>query len=506
MSDSHRKSILAAKYTANLPQFAYTAQQVKDNEANSAHCVGFNLSQLMIHAAQALFDLFDHELVNAEHILVLAGKGNNAGDAYLLADLLHGTGRSVTIVSVFPPHLLAGNALMAYQKADSAGVTILSDLPKKAEFDVIVDGVFGIGFAGQLSNSLKQVFAYCNNSNALRLSIDVPSGIDATNGNVADGAFLADITLTFIALKQGMLTGSAKQFCGKLLFASLGVAEAFSKIVTPGVSYLSHTAFMKKRIQRADDCYKNQCGHVLLIGGNKSMGGAIRLASEACLRAGAGLVSVLTHSENVAIVQQGRYELMVHGIENVKENLDCIDSLFTKADVLVIGPGLGQDDWAKALFDSSFNFDGVVICDADALNWLAISSQRYKQVIMTPHMGEARRLLSQSHIEGLSRFEIIAQLQRDYGNTVVLKGPGSLVNQQTRMNINRSGSSAMASAGMGDVLSGIIGSLIAQGMEKFAATSLAVYIHGLAAENAALEGEKGLLAGDLFKHIRNLLG
>ncbi|KAF7772261.1 ADP-dependent NAD(P)H-hydrate dehydratase [Pseudoalteromonas citrea] len=498
---------MAAKYTANLPQFAYTAQQVRDNEASSAHLVGLNLSQLMACAADALFDLFDHELVNAEHILILAGKGNNAGDAYLLAELLHKEGRKVTIVGVYSPSLLADDALRAYQKVDAAGLSVLSEVPNKCSFDVIVDGVFGSGFSGRLSEPLKRLFVYCNKHSALRLSIDVPSGIDASTGVVADGAFLADITLTFIALKQGILTGRAKQFCGKLLFASLGVSEAFSKEVNSEVSHWSYSAFMALRIHRANDCYKNQCGHVLLIGGNKGMAGAIRLASEASLRSGAGLVSVLTHTDNVAIVQQGRYELMVHGIEAVEGNQGYIDSLFAKADVLVIGPGLGQDNWAKALFNRSYNFDGAVICDADALNLQASSSLRYRQAVMTPHIGEARRLLAQSNIESMSnRFEVAAQLQRYYEYAVVLKGPGSLVCHQSRVNINRSGSAAMASAGMGDVLSGIIASLIAQGMEKFAATSLAVYIHGLAAENAAIEGEKGLLAGDLFKHIRDLLG
>ncbi|TMO63740.1 NAD(P)H-hydrate dehydratase [Pseudoalteromonas aurantia] len=498
---------MAVKYTANLPQFAYTAQQVRDNEASAAQLAGLNLSQLMICAADALFDLFDHELVNAEHILILAGKGNNAGDAYLLAELLHRAGRKVTIVAVFSPSLLADDALRAYQRVYAAGLNVLSELPKQHSFDVIVEGVFGIGFSGELSGSLKNIFAYCNKNTALRLSIDVPSGIEASTGSVADGAFLADITLTFIALKQGMLTGSAKHVCGKLLFAPLGVAEAFSKIVNSAVSYVSHSAFMAMRLRRAHDCYKNQCGHVLLVGGNKGMAGAIRLASEACLRSGAGLVSVLTHTDNVAMVQQGRYELMVHGVETVESSCKYIGALFAKADVLVIGPGLGQDSWAKALFDKSFNFDGIVVCDADALNLLALSSLRYKQAVMTPHMGEARRLLTKSNTVDMSnRFDVAAHLQRDYDTTVVVKGPGSLVCQQTRMNINRSGSSAMASAGMGDVLSGIIASLIAQGMEKFAATSLAVYIHGLAAERAAVEGEKGLLAGDLFNHIRDLLG
>ncbi|MBQ4861213.1 NAD(P)H-hydrate dehydratase [Pseudoalteromonas sp. MMG013] len=498
---------MEAKYHGNLPQFAYTAQQVKDNEGQAASEIGISLSHLMERAADAVFSLFDHELLNAERILILAGKGNNAGDAYLLARLLHMTGRVVSVMSLFSPQLLTGDAQSAYEKAVSAKVPFIANFAERGSYDVIVDGVFGTGYSGELSASIKTIFDYCNCSSAMRLSIDVPSGIDASSGVVAEGAFEATITMTFIALKQGMLTGRAKHFCGKLLFAPLGIAEIFSARVKAAVHYSAQQTFMAQRLNRDPDCYKNQCGHVLLIGGNKGMGGAIRLASEACLRAGAGLVSVLTHADNVALVQQGRYELMVHGVRSLNSEQEAIDNLFIKADVLVIGPGLGQDAWAQTLFKRCFEFERTIVCDADGLNLLANTQQRFSDSVITPHIGEAKRLIgNDSDIELSDRFMTTSFLAHAYHSTVVLKGPGSIVYHCDRMNINRSGSSAMASAGMGDVLSGIIAGLLAQGMEKFAATSLAVYIHGLAAEKAATDGEKGLLASDLFEHIRRLLG
>ncbi|WP_234401232.1 NAD(P)H-hydrate dehydratase [Pseudoalteromonas sp. T1lg23B] len=495
--------ILEAKYSTNLPQVAYSAQQVKQYEGDAASRSGTNLSQLMLRAGQALFSLFDHELVTAQRVLLLAGKGNNAGDAYVLAKLLHQSGREVCVYAVFSPQQLLGDARQAYLAAEQSGVKIVIEQPQLQHFCVIVDGVFGTGFKGQLPPALISLFGDCKNSQAKCISIDIPSGVNGTSSVVSKGAFVADMTMTFIALKQGMLTGSAKAVCGQLLFASLDVAEAFNQIVHPSATFHASNTLLGQLGQRAVDSYKNSCGHVLVIGGNKGMAGAVRLAAEAALRSGAGLVSVATHPDSVISVLQGRYELMVHGINEADE----LAVLFKKADVVVIGPGLGQNDWAKALFEKSLSFGGAVVVDADALNLLANSTERYCHSILTPHHGEARRLLVENDvIDPQSRFELASWLATNYNATVVLKGPGSLVANAKRININRSGSSAMASAGMGDVLSGIIGALVGQGMESFAASTLAVYIHGLAAQIAAKDGERGLLASDLFVHIRRLLG
>ncbi|CAM4038996.1 bifunctional ADP-dependent NAD(P)H-hydrate dehydratase/NAD(P)H-hydrate epimerase [Pseudoalteromonas byunsanensis] len=495
--------ILEAKYSTNLPQVAYSAQQVKQYEGEAALMSGTNLSQLMLCAGQALFSLFDHELVTAQRVLLLAGKGNNAGDAYVLAKLLHQAGREVCIYAVCSPEQLLGDARQAYLAASQCGVNVVAEQPELAHFCVIVDGVFGTGFKGQLSPQLITLFNDCKNTHAKRVSIDIPSGVNGTSSVVSKGAFVADITMTFIALKQGMLTGPAKAACGQLLYASLDVAEAFNQIVHPSVTFLASSALFNQLERRAVDSYKNSCGHVLVIGGNKGMAGAVRLAAEAALRSGAGLVSVATHPDNVTSVIQGRYELMVHGINKADE----LAALIKKADVVVIGPGLSQNDWAQVMFEQSFSFKGPIVVDADALNLLAKSDKRYSHCVLTPHHGEAKRLLAKNQdIDPHSRFELASWLVSNYNATVVLKGPGSLVADKKCVNINRSGSSAMASAGMGDVLSGIIGALIGQGMEPFAASTLAVYIHGLAAQIAAKEGERGLLASDLFVHIRRLLG
>lgn len=492
---------MEAKYTANLPQHAYLAQQVQAYEAQAAEKKGLSLWQLMQRAGEALFSLFEVEFVEGNRILILAGKGNNAGDAFLLAAHLQQTGRQVVVYSVFPTNLLQGDALKAYQHAKSCDIEFSAGWPQQHEFDVIVDGIFGTGFKGELSAPLMAIFKQCEKSTALKVSIDVPSGVNANTSEVAEGAFKADTTLTFIALKQGLLTGKALAQCGRLYLAELGVAEAFSELVKPTASYPNQQTQLALKPIRAIDSYKNQCGHVLLIGGGKGMAGAIRLAAEACLRAGAGLVSVATHPDNVAMVLQGRYELMVHGVENEGD----LTALIGKVDVLVIGPGLGQSDWAKMMFAAVDMFSGPMVIDADGLNLLSEQPKRLQNCVLTPHIGEARRLLAEQ-TNMAARFDVARLLHEKYAATAVLKGPGSLIFEDGCLTINRSGTPAMASAGMGDVLSGMIAALIAQGLTPFNAAQLGVYIHGLAAQIAAKEGEKGLLASDLFVYIRRLLG
>jgi NAD(P)H-hydrate epimerase len=201
------------------------------------------------------------------------------------------------------------------------------------------------------------------------------------------------------------------------------------------------------------------------------------------------------------MVLQGRYELMVHGIENEQD----LKALIAKADVLVIGPGLGQSTWAKMLFATASMFTGPKVIDADGLNILSERPMQLSNSVLTPHIGEARRLLGESS-NLAARFDTVKSLHEKYTASIVLKGPGSLIFCDDCLTINRSGTPAMASAGMGDVLSGMIAALIAQGMTPFKAAQLGVYLHGLAAQMAAKDGEKGLLASDLFVYIRRLLG
>ncbi|TMP37476.1 NAD(P)H-hydrate dehydratase [Pseudoalteromonas rubra] len=498
-------SISQAKYLTNLPQVAYTAQAVQVNEGEAARLAGTTLSALMQRAAGALFE-YVSSLSLSGPVLILTGKGNNGGDGYVLAHLCHQAGIAVEVLALFDPEQLQGDARAAYRQYQGGGGKVsrhCADWQASAPA-LIVDAVFGSGFRGQLPEHVAAVFRQLVQCASHRLAVDIPSGVNGSTSEVARDAFVADVTITFIALKQGLLTGSARHHSGTVYLAELGVGGEFAQLVSPSSHYFSAEALLAKRPVRPADTYKNRCGHVLLIGGGPGMAGAIRLAAEACLRAGAGLVSVATHPDNQAMVLQGRYELMVHGVANA----DALQPLLEKADTIVIGPGLGQSPWARALFDAVRQCTKSVVVDADGLNLLAGQPRQWQNAILTPHWGEAKRLSAAIATlpERSSRFEMCDALAQYFQACVVLKGPGTLVQQAQCLNINRSGCAAMASAGMGDVLSGIIAALLAQGLSKFDAAMLAVYIHGLAAEKAAHDGAHGLLASDLFVHIRGIIG
>lgn len=507
---------MAVLYTTNLPQIAYSAQQVQSNESIIAKRMGIDMYQLMQLAGQSVFSLIWDCYSFANNILVLTGKGNNGGDGYIVAKLAIENDLSVKVFSICDSNELKGDSLKAYKGFINVG----GKLEEKLDFsscDLIIDALLGIGFSGELSDVIKNISQQVNQAGKPVISIDMPSGVDATTGAISKDAIYADNTVSFIGLKQGSLTGKAKDYVGELYFAGLGIDTVFAKAVPSIINHLSEGAILNNKITRKKSTYKNQQGHVLLIGGDRGMAGAIRLAGEACLRSGAGLVSIATHIDNVISILQGCYELMVHGVQDEIH----LNSLIEKATVIVIGPGMGQSHWSNMLFKAISRYqDKIKIIDADALNLLVKSNIQLPNCVLTPHSGEAARLLQCTNYEIESnRFESVNKIAKKYSATVVLKGPGTLVCQDEIININKSGTPSMASAGMGDVLSGIIGALIAQKVKKrnfeklvmdkqtiFDMTCLSVFIHGKAAQYAEKDGVNGLLASDLFPYIRHLVG
>lgn len=487
--------------TQNLPQFAYTAQQVKSNEALIAQSMGIEMYTLMKSAAESVFSLLQSKYADCKRVQILAGGGNNGGDGYWVANFAHLAGFTVSVYAIKPVQGLTGDAKRAYQDYIAVGGQVVDKLDTSAE--LYIDAILGIGFTPPLKHDLATFIDTINQQNKPIIAVDLPSGVDATSGELAESCIKASDTITFIALKQGLLTGSAQTVIGQLYFAGLNLAEPFMQMVTPNTKRITGEANSLTLPPREKDSYKQKLGHVVLIGGEQSMPGAIRIAAEACLRAGAGLVTVATHPDNRGIVIQNRYELMVHGIEKPTQ----LEALLEKADVCVIGPGLGQTSWSEMLWQGLKQIQCPVVLDADGLNWMSRELIPFNQLVITPHAGEAARLLncSASQIE-LNRFLSVSKLAQLYHCCAVLKGPGTLVCEGTEIKINSSGNESMASAGMGDCLSGIIAAFIAQGMSIFEASQYGVYIHGKAAENACVNGMRGLLVSDLYCEIRALVG
>lgn len=492
------------KVQCSLPHSLYRAQQIKEFEGLAAEQVGSSLDGLMKRAGQACYQAFVRHFPDAKRVLVLTGQGNNGGDGYVFAAIAKDAGLNVQLCQLGDASTLTGEAAQA-RNAWRIELGIIDTL-EHADFehcDVIVDALLGTGLRGPLRAEYQRLIHKINQASSPVLSIDIPSGLHADTGSFIDVAVHADITVTLVALKQGLFTGCASEYCGEIYFSGLGVEDEFSALCHNSVKRICYQDMSDHLKPRARNSHKGLFGKSLVIGGNVGMPGAARLASEAALRSGSGLVKVLTATENVLPILSGRPELMGQASEMGNLHLQAIDDWAT---VIAIGPGLGQDSWAQALLDHTLSTDLPLVVDADALNLLVSKPAWRDNWILTPHPGEAATLLGCSIAEvEQDRFSAARNLQRNFGGVVVLKGAGTLICDDKKVYVVNVGNPGMASGGMGDVLSGMIVGLLAQGLDLLQAAILGVSIHGLAADKAAQHGERGLLASDLFPHIRKLV-
>ncbi len=303
-------------------------------------------------------------------------------------------------------------------------------------------------------------------------------------------------------MKQGLITAEGPSHCGELSFSDLAVPADIYTAVPVSARRLDLGMLRSFLPLRERSTHKGQCGHVLVIGGDYGYAGAVRMASEAALRTGAGLVSAASRPEHALNMALARPELMTCALNTAED----LNGLLAKASVVVIGPGLGKSDWASSLLAKTLQTNLALIVDADALNLLAMEPACSNQWILTPHPGEAARLLGCSSAEvQADRFAAIRALQSRYGGICVLKGSGSLIiDTEQSISICSAGNPGMASGGMGDVLSGVIAGLKAQGLDLADAARVGVCLHAAAADKAAKSGERGMLAGDLMPELRAL--
>ncbi len=483
----------------------YRAAQVRelDRRAISDHKIpGYTL---MTRAATAALRKLRGHWPKAQRIRVICGAGNNAGDGYVLARLAKVVGLDVCVGYLCDPVRLQGDAQTAYAEAQAAGVVISPfDVRLCADADVLVDALLGTGLERPVADAWAAAIKAMNAAAAPILALDLPSGLHADSGAVLGCAVHADLTITFIALKMGLFTGQGPDQAGQVILAPLDIPQVVFAGLDP-VAILIDTAWLRSVLPgaRVRTAHKGEFGHVLVIGGQPGMSGAARLAAEAALRCGAGLVSVATHPEHAAVLNIGRPELMCHAVTAASE----LAPLIARASVIVVGPGLGQSSWAQPLFAALSACDLPMIVDADALNMLAQAPQRRDNWILTPHPGEAARLLgvSTSAIQA-DRLAAVTELQARYGGIAVLKGAGTLITDGVKLRLSSAGNPGMASGGMGDVLSGVIAALCAQGLSLVEAAAAGVILHGLAGDSAAAAGgERGLLASDLLPELRQLM-
>lgn len=502
-----------------LPNTLYTAGQVRelDRIAIEEHQLSGLL--LMKRAAQACVDALFHHWRGTTRVAVFCGSGNNAGDGYFIAAFLAEKNVQVTIVQLGNPEKLSPDARQGYEMCCHRDIEFIDD-PRQAklnEVEVIVDALLGTGTSGEIRPQFAEAVDMINHHPSRVLSVDIPSGISADTGQVLGVAVRADVTVSFIGMKRGLMTLDGPDYVGEMRYDSLGVPEDIFTKVGKAVVRLNYATLFSDFPERRGNSHKNSFGNLLLIGGDEGMSGAILMSAAAAMRAGAGVVTIATHPAHAAYLGTMHPELMVRGVKDAA----ALDTLIDKASCMVIGPGLGRSEWSEQLFGRAIQADLPMVIDADGLIWLSRLS-RVPRVnnhwVLTPHPGEATHLLrgavensdtyESSNLPNVQfdRFSSVMEIQQIYGGNILLKGQGTLICNSNDVFLCPYGNPGMSTAGMGDVLSGVIGGLVAQGCSLSQATTLGAVVHSKAADACATRlGPRGLMATDLYPEIRRLV-
>ena len=487
----------------NFPLPLFTSDQVRAMDARATQSLGLSGYELMGRAGAAAWAVLRKHWPHAERIAVVCGPGNNGGDGYVLARIAKAAGCQVQVIVEPDGRPRSEGGKRAFKDwRDAGGITRTFDglLP---EADVWVDALYGVGLTRAPTGVVRAIIERINASHTPVLSLDVPSGLDADRGSAQGMCIRAGVTLSFVAGKRGLYTGQACDFGGEVLLDHLGLPASLFAEFTPAANLYRRENLIVGLGPRHANAHKGEHGHVLCVGGEMGMGGAVRLCAEAALRAGAGLASVATRSEGVAALVAARPEAMTHAVEDA----DALQILIKRADVLAVGPGLGRGEWGRTLFEAAIASGKPLILDADGLGMLAAHPRPLPQAILTPHPGEAARLLGLGNEQvQADRFTAVQALVEKFNCVVVLKGAGTLVAAPGEITaVIGAGNPGMATGGMGDVLTGVIAALHAQRLPLFRAAVFGALLHGAAGDAAAaIDGERGLLPSDLFPHLRRL--
>lgn len=485
------------------PDYAVFSEEIRKSEKAAREESGSSFA-LMHRAAETLRDALLCEIPSVSRVLIAAGGGNNGGDGLELAAIL--TERGIGALCILPKDPSPGTeAAEALAHLTAAGGKTVREFPSPealAGFDLLVDAVLGIGVRSPLREDAADFIRKINGAGLPVLSVDVPSGLNADSGAAPDGAVEAKWTVSLLGLHPGLFTGDGPLYAGKVIFDDLGTGTG----KTPGDDPFSPLLLTYERVrdlipQRPRTAYKGLSVRVAVIGGAPMYPGAAALASRGALRSGAGLVRCVAHEKSLPLIFAGCPEIMLGEADS-----DGISDALSFAGSVVLGPGLGRSEWSRGVYEQASGAEKPMVTDADGLFFLASDPSTNPKRVITPHEGEAARLLSMA-FAGVhnSRFEAAEELQRIYGGVAVLKGPGTIIRSKDAQALCLEGNEGMATGGMGDLLSGIIGAFLASGrLSLFMAACLGVTIHSRAGDIAAADGKTGMLAEDLIPIVRRL--
>lgn len=502
-------------------EYIVSPEEMKQSDTNTIEYYGIPSAVLMERAALQIAAYIKEQWGKAAEILVVAGTGNNGGDGLAAGRILALLGFKVTFVLVGEIAACSEETKRQLQICNNYHYKIMGKIPS-GEYDIIVDAIFGIGLNRIIEGKYYEVIERINRFSCVKLAVDIPSGIHAGNGRILGICVEADVTITFGFKKIGQLLYPGAKYCGRLLCRDIGITmESF--VGESPLIYSYQAEDIKQLPKRNPAGNKGSFGKILLVAGSINMSGACALSGLSAYRAGAGLVRIFTPQGNREIIQKMLPEAILTTYEKERLETKVLKEAMMWADCIAVGPGLGTSETAGKILQVILEeIKKPLIIDADGLNLLAEddnlmrsikekTSLEKQNIIMTPHLGEFSRL-SKRPIEELEQDKIASAMAfaEEYGVNLVCKDARTICcaggNCAAKVYLNQSGNDGMATAGSGDVLTGIIAGLLSQGMDGHEAAVLGVYIHGLAGDRALITSNRySLLASDIIEQLKYVM-
>ncbi len=493
-------------------QLWVNAAQMKAADQYTIQKLGVPSLELMEHAAQACVQVLEDEKVDLSHVCVVCGSGNNGGDGFAIARILQNNRYSVETFCVGNPEHYTEETQEQMHRLQECGGKITYGMPQEDSYSVVIDAVFGVGLSRKVEGRYRQVIEQMNRMRGTKFAVDIPSGLSATTGCILGCAFKADYTVTFQLKKIGLELSQGRTMAGRVIVPDIGISTDSICEDQEIVRTAGKDIYRKMLPDRPEDSNKGTYGRLLVIAGSKGMAGAAYLNAHAAYMTGAGLVRIYTSSDNREILQTLLPEAIVTTYEEY--NKEELLSLLTWADSVCIGSGLGMSRLSEKILKTVMEYVKVpCLIDADGLNLLAenknyLNQMAERRFVITPHMKEMSRLTG-TPVEELKadRIQILKDFISRYRITCVLKDSRTLIaSEEKGIRMNLTGNSAMAKAGSGDVLAGVISGWMVQGKEAEDAAELGTYIHGLSGDLAKFEkGVYSVMARDLIEYISKAL-
>jgi len=507
-----------------------TAAQIRECDRETIEDLGLPGLVLMENASRSVAFKAIELLGGKQHIAgkkisIYCGKGNNGGDGFAAARHLQNVGALVDVFLIGEAKSLKGDALFNckfLKKIDGKVVEILklNDLVKySSRHDLIIDALLGTGFQGEVRGLYAKVVEFINGFDVPVIAVDIPSGVEADSGKAATYAVMADATMTFGLMKRGLLLSPGREHAGHVTVVEIGIPPKVIAARHISLSLVEESNIRERIPHRHPAAHKGNVGHVYILAGSPGLTGAATLTAEAAMRIGSGLVVVGVPESLNPILEVKLNEAMSQPLPETKAGtlssmaLNDILPRMEWANVVVIGPGMRRDsDTAKLLERLLKEINKPLVIDADGLNLLAdhphLLNKLPADTVLTPHPGEFSRLtgISKSNIIA-DRFKAVSEWANKWNVTVVLKGSPTVTSTpEGKMFLNPTGNAGMASGGSGDALTGIIGGLIAQGLNTGDAAWVGVYLHGAAGDHAAwIKGIHGMVAGDIINYLPEVI-